>query len=32
MVDRAYPLTEAAAAFRRLEEGHPRGKVVFELR
>lgn len=32
MVDRAYPLEEAAAAFRHLEEGHPRGKVVFELR
>ena len=32
MVDRAYPLAEAAAAFRHLEEGHPRGKVVFEVR
>ena len=32
MVDRAFPLEEAAAAFTHLEQGHPRGKVVFEVR
>jgi NADPH:quinone reductase-like Zn-dependent oxidoreductase len=28
VVDRTYPLIEAAEAIRYLEEGHPRGKVV----
>jgi NADPH:quinone reductase-like Zn-dependent oxidoreductase len=32
MVDRVFPLEEAAAAYQHLEHGHPRGKVVFELR
>ncbi|MGI5199067.1 NAD(P)-dependent alcohol dehydrogenase [Streptomyces sp. CA-288835] len=28
VVDRTYPLAEAAAAIRHLESGHPRGKLV----
>lgn len=28
IIDRAYPLSEAAAAVRYREEGHARGKVV----
>lgn len=28
VVDRAYPLTEAAAAVRLVEEGSPAGKVI----
>ncbi|MFI6287450.1 NAD(P)-dependent alcohol dehydrogenase [Streptomyces sp. NPDC051018] len=28
VVDRAYPLTEAVAAIKHLETGHPRGKIV----
>jgi NADPH:quinone reductase-like Zn-dependent oxidoreductase len=32
MVDRVFPLGEAAAAYQHLEHGHPRGKVVFEVR
>ncbi len=31
-VDRVFPLDEAVEAFRLLEEGHPRGKVVLEMR
>ncbi|HSA91799.1 MAG TPA: zinc-binding dehydrogenase, partial [Terriglobales bacterium] len=31
MVERRYPLSEAAEAFRYLEEGHARGKVVVTL-
>ncbi|MEU3793216.1 NAD(P)-dependent alcohol dehydrogenase [Streptomyces fructofermentans] len=30
-VDRAYPLAEAAAAVRHLEEGHPHGKIVLTV-
>lgn|SRR5215813_5027187 len=30
-LDRAYPLTEAAAAVRRLADGHARGKVVISV-
>ncbi|WJV50995.1 NAD(P)-dependent alcohol dehydrogenase [Streptomyces flavofungini] len=30
-VDSAYPLAEARAAVRRLERGHPRGKVVLTV-
>ena len=32
MVDRTYPLEEAAAAHAHLQEGHPRGKIVLEVR
>ena len=32
MVDRTYPLEEAAAAHAYLETGHPRGKIVLEVR
>ncbi len=32
MVDRTYPLEEAAAAHAYLQDGHPRGKVVLEVR
>ncbi len=32
MVDRVFPLEEAAAAQAYLENGHPRGKVVLEVR
>ena len=28
VIDRTYPLFEAPAAIRRLEEGHSRGKIV----
>jgi NADPH:quinone reductase-like Zn-dependent oxidoreductase len=28
VIDRTYPLIEAAEAIRYLERGHPRGKVV----
>ena len=31
VVDRTYPLADAAAAVRHLEEGHPRGKVVLTV-
>ena len=31
MVDRTFSLEEAAEAHHYLEEGHPRGKVVFEI-
>ena len=31
LVDRTYPLEEAAAAQSYLQDGHPRGKVVLEL-
>jgi NADPH:quinone reductase-like Zn-dependent oxidoreductase len=31
VVDRAYPLSEAAAAIRYLEAGHARGKVVITV-
>ena len=32
VIDRTYPLTEAAAAVRHLETGHPRGKLVVTVR
>ena len=32
MIDRTYPLEEAAAAHAYLQDGHPRGKVVLEVR
>jgi NADPH:quinone reductase-like Zn-dependent oxidoreductase len=31
VIDRTYPLSEAAAAVRHLREGHPRGKVVLTI-
>ncbi len=31
VIDRRYPLSETAEAFRYLEEGHARGKVVITL-
>ncbi len=31
VIDRCYPLEEAAAAIRYLEEGHARGKVVIRV-
>ena len=31
IVDRTYPLAEAADAIRYLAEGHPRGKVVIAV-
>jgi NADPH:quinone reductase-like Zn-dependent oxidoreductase len=31
VIDRTYPLAEAAEAFRYLEAGHARGKVVFAI-
>jgi NADPH:quinone reductase-like Zn-dependent oxidoreductase len=31
VIDRAYPLAEAAAALRHVREGHPRGKVVLTV-
>jgi NADPH:quinone reductase-like Zn-dependent oxidoreductase len=31
VIDRTYPLAEAAAAVRHLREGHPRGKVVLTI-
>lgn len=30
-IDRAYPLSEAPAALRHLEKGHPRGKLVITV-
>ncbi len=30
-VDKVFPLTEVKAAFRHLEQGHPRGKVVMTI-
>ncbi len=32
MVDRTYPLEEAASAHAYLQDGHPRGKIVLEVR
>lgn len=31
-VDRAFPLEKASEAFQLVEEGHRRGKVVFEIK
>ena len=31
MIDRAYPLAEVPEAFRYLERGHARGKVVITV-
>ncbi len=31
VIDRTYPVSEAPGAFRHLEAGHPRGKVVITL-
>lgn len=31
-VDRVFPLEEAKEAFKHLEEGHPRGKVVLKIK
>ena len=31
VIDRRYPLSEAAEAFRYFEEGHAKGKVVITL-
>ena len=31
VIDRSYPLQETAEAFRYLEEGHARGKVVITV-
>jgi NADPH:quinone reductase-like Zn-dependent oxidoreductase len=31
VIDRTYPLAEAADAIRHVEEGHPRGKVVITV-
>jgi NADPH:quinone reductase-like Zn-dependent oxidoreductase len=31
VIDRTYPLSEAAAAMRHLEEGHARGKIVITV-
>jgi NADPH:quinone reductase-like Zn-dependent oxidoreductase len=31
VIDRRYPLSETAEAFRYLEEGHARGKVVITM-
>jgi NADPH:quinone reductase-like Zn-dependent oxidoreductase len=31
IVDRCYPLSEAAQAIRYLQQGHPRGKVVIKV-
>jgi len=31
VIDRRYPLSETAAAFRYLGEGHARGKIVITL-
>ena len=28
VIDRAYPLSDTAAAIRHLTDGHPRGKIV----
>ncbi|MBU0491299.1 MAG: NAD(P)-dependent alcohol dehydrogenase [Chloroflexi bacterium] len=32
VIDRRYPLSEVAQAFRHYEEGHPRGKVVITVK
>ncbi|MET7479724.1 zinc-binding dehydrogenase [Streptomyces sp. NPDC005648] len=32
VIDRTYPLAEAAEAVRHLESGHPRGKLVVIVR
>ena len=32
MVDKTYPLEEAASAHAYLQDGHPRGKIVLEVR
>ena len=32
MVDRTFPLEDAAAAHAYLQDGHPRGKIVLEVR
>jgi NADPH:quinone reductase-like Zn-dependent oxidoreductase len=31
VIDRIYPLSEAAEAMRYLEKGHPRGKTVVAI-
>jgi NADPH:quinone reductase-like Zn-dependent oxidoreductase len=31
VIDRRYPLNEAAEAFRYFEEGHPQGKIVITM-
>ena len=31
IIDRCYPLSQAAEAMRYLEEGHARGKVIITL-
>lgn len=31
VIDRSYPLSEAAAAFRCVGEGHSKGKVVITM-
>lgn len=31
LIDRTYPLTEAASAIRYLAEGHARGKIVITV-
>ncbi|WP_366916429.1 zinc-binding dehydrogenase [Streptomyces sp.] len=31
MVDRAYPLADAAAGVRHMEQGHARGKAVVSV-
>ncbi len=31
VIDRIYPLSEAAAALRHLKEGHPQGKIVVRI-
>jgi NADPH:quinone reductase-like Zn-dependent oxidoreductase len=31
VIDRTYPLSDAAEAFRYLDEGHARGKVVITV-
>jgi NADPH:quinone reductase-like Zn-dependent oxidoreductase len=31
VIDRRYPLSEAAEALRYLEEGHARGKIIIAL-
>ena len=31
-IDKVFPLEEAKEAFKHLEEGHPRGKVVLKIK
>jgi NADPH:quinone reductase-like Zn-dependent oxidoreductase len=31
VVDQRYPLAQTAEAFRQLETGHPRGKIVITV-